>query len=190
MSYYDSLKNLPTEELLKRQDDEQYVEEYRLICKKIIEARKSGDEQEIYIDEKEVKKEINESEVDRKVPKSLDECRKMDKTTKLLLALSESVEKWGGIMLVFILLAGIVVAIINGIVSAETIDEMGYMSAGDIKSTTFSAGVFLSTLSTWVIYAVVEYWAYNIIALIVDGLASIVYSNRITANVSLYNAKK
>ncbi len=181
MDYYDLLKKLSTEELLKRKDDEQYVEEYRLICKKIIEARASGEEQEIYIEEKELEDEIDKEETEREAPESIEECCKIDETTKSLLKWKNNVEKWGSIMLGLIILAGFFISIFNGIFSAETTAEGGNI---------FGAVSFLSTLLMWIVYAIIEYWVYSTVALVIEALASIVYSNRITANVSLYTAKK
>ncbi|MBR2500126.1 MAG: hypothetical protein IKB60_03505 [Clostridia bacterium] len=179
--YYDLLKNVSTEELLKRKDNEDFVEEYRYVCKKIIEARESGKEQEPNLSEEEYNKgrgSLYEEYKDREVPESLEECCRMDNTSKSLFSLSKSVEKGGTIILILILLVGIVVSITDSIV-------IGYE-----ENSVLNAVDFITTLSTWVIYAIIEYWICKTIALILTGLASIVYNSRITSNVSLYSAKK
>jgi len=46
--------------------------------------------------------------------------------------------------------------------------------------------VLITNMFLWFVYAVLEYYASRILALLVDSLASIVHNTRITADVALY----
>lgn len=177
--YYDLLKNVSTEELMARQDDEQYVKEYRFVCKKLIEARESGQEEEPRFEEGKFKNAyIEEFDSDREIPKSLDECRKMDKTVKALYAFADYVERYGLIILILIIIGGIFVSLTGAIV----IDGF--------EETDFNAVYFISNLFVYIVYAIITHFVYKTIAAFISGFASIVYSNKITSNISLYSAKK
>lgn len=177
--YYDLLKNVSTEELMARQDDEQYVKEYRFVCKKIIEARASGQEEEPRFEEGDFKKAYNEEfDSDREVPKSIDECRKMDRTVKALYSFGKAVERCGFIILILIIIVGI----FQSAMAAMVLDEF--------EETAFNAFYFIANFMVYFIYAFIEYFVYKTIAAFIAGFASIVYSNKITSNISLYSAKK
>lgn len=164
---------------MARQDDEQYIKEYRYVCKKLIEARANGQEEEPRFEEGEFKNAyIEEFDSDREVPESLDECRKTDKTVKSLYTFANNVERYGVIMVILIIIVGIFQSITGAIVLNE------------FEETAFNTIYFLSNLFVCIVCAYITYFAYKTIAAFISGFASIVYSNKITSNVSLYSANK
>ena len=111
---------------------------------------------------------------ERKIPKSLKECYEQDSVTRSLCQWSERLKSWGSKVLVVLIIIGII-STISEVIEAMQIDG--------------SLAIFVAVASaiTWGLYAFIEYCVYNVLALFIRALASIVYNSQITANVSLYN---
>lgn len=187
-TYYEELKSCSSEMLRERADNEEYTEEYRKACEKILQERENGAEQEPPL-----KEDITEEEplydLEREVPASFEECYKADKVSEALYALSEKVSTWGTALLVILILAGVVISIMSGLATTTSTAETLYEQY-EITEEAFDVGNFFTNILSWSIYAIVEYALCKFISLLLTALGSIVQSNRITSNIALYNASK
>ncbi|MBE7036253.1 MAG: hypothetical protein E7403_03050 [Ruminococcaceae bacterium] len=118
-------------------------------------------------------------EKERKFPASLEECKKVDSVSESLWTWVEWLKKWGKIILILL----IVVGIISAVGKYNEVNEINVDSGVAMMSA-------VTSLLSWALYAIIEFFAYNALALLLSALASIVQDTRITANVALYRAAK
>ena len=114
---------------------------------------------------------------DKRIPRSLKECYETDRVTSILLGWSAWLRKWGIRMLIILIVFGIISTISDGIEISDIDESMVVFTV-------------ITSAITWLWYAVIEYCAYNALALLIDALATIVQNTKITANIALYNAAK
>lgn len=187
-TYYEELKSCSSELLRERVDNEEYTEEYRQACKKILQERESGAQQEPSSKE-ETTEEEPLNDLEREVPVSFEECYKSDKISEALYALSEKVSTWGTALLVILILAGVIISIMASLTTTTSTVETLYEQY-ETTEEVFDVGVFFTNIFSWSIYAIVEYASCKFISLLLTALGSIVRSNRITSNIALYKASK
>lgn len=187
-TYYKELKSCSSELLRERLTNEDYREEYRQACKKLLEERDCGIQQEPSF-EQESSEEEPLCDLNREIPYSLDECLKPDKVSEALYNLSDSVKKWGYVLLVILILTGVVLSVMGSFITFTDLEGPWY-DQYEVTKEVFDVGIFCTNILSWIIYAIIEYGACKVISLLLTALASIVRSNRITSNVVLYNANK
>ena len=187
-TYYQELKSCSSELLRERVTNEEYREEYRQACRKILEERACGTQQEPSFEEDKTEEELL-CDLNREFLYSLDECLKPDKISEALHNLSDSVKKLGYVLLVILILTGVVLSVMGSFITYTELEGPLY-DQYEVTKDIFDVGIFCTNILSWVIYAVVEYWVCKVISLLLTALASIVRSNRITSNVALYNANK
>ncbi len=111
-------------------------------------------------------------------PRTVEDCTAPDSLTRTLWNWAKNLEKYGAMLLVFILVSGIISAWSN---AKNTADIMG--------GNGFSAALFLSSFLNTIIYAILEYLVYHVLALLVASLARIVQSTRTTARLAEWTAR-
>ena len=111
------------------------------------------------------------------IPKSLEECYEEDSISKELWQWSEWLKSWGLKVLGLLIVIGIISTIGDAVQMAD-IDE-------DLVIYTV-----ISSIISWGLYAFIEFCAYNVLALLIAALASIVQNSKIAANVALYSTSK
>ena len=114
-----------------------------------------------------------ESNKERKVPDTLEKCLEVDPLSQNLWDWAENLEKFGAIILLLIIIAGIV---FTGLAVVE---------AEDLGESSLWAGCL--TLLTWAFYAFIEYCVYHALSLLMSALATIVQNTTIAANIAAYN---
>lgn len=119
-----------------------------------------------------------ENSMNESAPKSIEDCTSQDSLTKTLWSWAINLEKYGAVLLVIIFVGGVITAWSN----AQVITN----AAG---STEFSAPLFIAAFINTIIYAVLEYLVYHVLALLVGSLAKIVQSTRTTARLAEWNAR-
>ena len=124
----------------------------------------------------------------KEIPKKLDECYKQDNVTLNLWKWSAWLEKWGKVALYGIIIIGLILSVAGAISTKEV--TYGTYYTYTKTETDFNFLYFVTTIVSTVAYAIIEYVAYHILALLVGALADIVQHTRITADVALYNASK
>lgn len=173
---YEELKNIISSELKNRCYSDEYTVEYKRECAGILVER--GDMSEEEFDQL-IKETVDNYQSQQKitVPKSLEECYKSDSVSDAIWNFGKRVERAGVILLVIIILGGLVLSFYNGYAMKEVSGE------------DFDSVAFFASLAVWGMYAFIEYWIFELVSKLLTGFASIVQSNKITANVALYNAK-
>jgi len=121
-------------------------------------------------------------EMNRPVPKSLDECVVRGDTEKELWRWAVLIETIGGILSAIILGGGVILGLI--IMGAE-IEALGSPYEQAIKD---SLGSFIITCIVGVISAFITYLICHLVALSVRAQASIVENTRISADIAMYKA--
>lgn len=132
--------------------------------------------------------------IQKEIPKALTDCTKQDPTVSNLHAWAERLETLGKALFIIIIVIGIISTFVDGVTTyeyLEAIDPFGrdrqqLADAGIEIPNVFD--VVVSSIIRWSLYAVLEYCAYHVFALIISALASITQNTIITANVSLYDA--
>lgn len=119
-----------------------------------------------------------ESSMNESIPKTIEDCTTQDSLTKTLWSWAINLEKYGAVLLVIILIGGLISAFMN----AQVVTNM----AGN---TEFSAPMFIAAFFNTIVYAVLEYLVYHVLALLVGSLAKIVQSTRTTARLAEWNAR-
>jgi len=119
----------------------------------------------------------------KRIPKNLNECIAADDMVINLWSWAEKLEKFGRAMLWFIIVWGLVTSISG----AYVLEEVKYEWMEPEKE--FVAALFVESVIEWTIYALLEYFAYHILALLVGSLASIVQHTKITANIAMFEAE-
>ena len=125
---------------------------------------------------------------EKKIPKNIDDCIKLDNTSKDLWFWCEQMERWGKILFWIIIISGIILSLISAIQINEVTKGI-YYTYTDTK-TSFSFVLFITSLLDTALYAFIEYCTYHAIALLIGALARIVQNSKITVNIALYNATR
>lgn len=126
--------------------------------------------------------EIQPQMINSDIPMSLEECLEHDSYAKQILEWSNIVEKYGKILLVILIVAGVIISINEGF-------RLGYfLNLSSDKE--FSIELFCISLISWGLGAFIEYCTYHVISLSLGGLARIVQNTKVSAAVSLYEANK
>lgn len=121
------------------------------------------------------------------IPKSLSECTKPNATVDNLHSWSEKLEKWGKILFVVILILGVIVTVTEMIKTQELRQEYRHAMEEYVELPS-EVEILFNKLLTWGFYALLEYCAYHVLALLISALAFITQSTNISANVALYVA--
>jgi len=187
-TYYEELKSCSSELLRERMNSEEYREEYRRACERILREREIGMQQEPVFKE-ETTEEEPLNDLEREVPASFEECYKPDKVSEAIYDWSIGVKNWGYVLLAILILVGLVLSITGSFVTYTEMAGPSY-DRYEVTREEFDVGLFLTNIFTWVIYAFVEFCVCKAVSLLLAALASIVRSNRITSNIALYNASK
>lgn len=118
------------------------------------------------------------------IPKTLKECLRPNQEAMELREWAERIKGWGVIVFFILCFIGFVVSIMAGksSISSQMNEFMG-------DTSTFDWASFFGSLFAWVIYAVIECCAYNVLVLLINSLASIIENTKITANVALYKSQ-
>lgn len=111
-------------------------------------------------------------------PKTIEDCTVPDKLTQSLWSWAKNLEKYGAMILALILIGGIITAFSNAKSVADYTGEQE-----------FSTALFLASFFNTIIYAVLEYLVYHVLALLVASLAWIVQSTRTTARLAEWTAR-
>ena len=119
-----------------------------------------------------------ENSMNESAPQSIEDCTSQDSLTETLWSWAINLEKYGAVLLVLILLGGVLTAWS----SAQVITNV----AGN---TEFSAPLFIASFMSTIIYAVLEYLVYHVLALLVASLAKIVQSTRAAARLAEWTAR-
>ena len=96
-------------------------------------------------------------------------------------AISNSLSWWAG----FVINLGTIILIAMIIISLVTCIQGGYVvydTSTIIPKKKFDFGTFIGLFAPWIIYCLIEYLAYNVIAVILEALGEIVYYTSITAS--------
>ena len=124
------------------------------------------------------------------VPKTFDECIRIDAVSENLWTWTERLETWGKILFVLIIIIGIIATIATGVETSkylEQVDRFELALEGITVPSVFE--VVITSLFEWALYAFLEYLAYHILATLLGALASITQNTIITANIALFKAK-
>lgn len=114
---------------------------------------------------------------EKKIPKSLKDCYATDNVSSNLWNWSNWLEVWGGRVLIILIIIGIISTIGDAREISIIDEDLVFMTV-------------ISSITTWVLYAFIEYCAYNALSLLIAALATIVQNTKITANIALYNTAK
>lgn len=109
------------------------------------------------------------------IPRDLEDCCYTDYTAGELWRIANTVDTWGGIIFVLLLILGIIISICAATAVDDIVDGAG-------------SPLFLYTALTWGVIAVVECIGYHLISISVRAFASIVQNTRVTANIAVYTA--
>ena len=115
----------------------------------------------------------------KKKPEEIGDCIKVDPVSENLWKWSDRIEKFGIFLLIFILIAGVILAITSSFYEKE----IGTYYTYTVKK--FDWGIFSSEITKTVFYAFVEYCAYHVLALLIASLASIVQNTRTTTDIQI-----
>lgn len=135
---------------------------------------------------------------EKRIPTSFKDCYKTDAITQNLWVWCERLEKLGKMLFWALIIIGIINTITSAIDSHQFLNQIGADTIEEIRKESAKLGIEIPTvfetlvhnLLLWTFYAILEYCAYHVLALLVSSLASIVQHNRISANISLYKAAK
>ena len=130
---------------------------------------------------------VTESKKQEKIS-SINDCLKPDSITDNLWVWAERLEKLGKILFWIIIISGFVIALSTSIVTTEVVEGVYYPYTD--TETTFSFGVFLTSVVQTALYAFIEYCAYHVLALLIGALANITQNTKATARLTEYVARK
>lgn len=115
----------------------------------------------------------------RNPPQSVQDCLRTDGVSQTLWEWAKSIENWGRVVLILLIIGGCIIAVLTGM-------QVGRETLGD--DTLPVLGTVFFTALQWGLYALIEYCVYHAVSLLMCSLASIVQSNRITSDLAVYNA--
>lgn len=125
----------------------------------------------------------------KSVPKTFDECIRIDAVSENLWTWSERLERWGKILFIILIIVGIIATIAAGVEANDFLEEVGYIDRIELAEVGVEVpsvfDVVITSLLQWGLYAFLEYCAYHVLALLIGALASITQNTIITANVAL-----
>ncbi len=130
---------------------------------------------------------VTESKKQEKIS-SINDCLKPDSITDNLWVWAERLEKLGKILFWIIIISGFVIALSTSIVTTEVVKGTYYQYTD--TETSFSFGVFLTSVVQTALYAFIEYCAYHVLALLIGALANITQNTKTTAKLTEYVARK
>ena len=119
---------------------------------------------------------------EKKIPRDLKSCYKIDSLTRNLWMWCERIEQWGKFLFWILIIVGVFTIL------AAAIDAYDKAYYGE-ELFSVSEVVFKVSLK-WVFYSFLEYCIWNVSALLIGSLATLVQHTKITANVTLYNSAK
>ena len=109
------------------------------------------------------------------IPRSLQECTYPNEAAYNLYAWAERLKAWGQKLLYVLLVIGLISSIIDAVNIAEVNEDQAFT-------------VFLASAFSWALYAIIEFCAFHVLALLVNALATITQNTAVTANVALYES--
>lgn len=112
-------------------------------------------------------------------PTCIEDCTNQDKVTVNLWTWAHRLEVLGQVLLALIIIGGLFISFSNAYAISSALEGAGK----------FSAKIFFTSIISYVIYAIVEYCAYHVLALLVGSLARIVQSNRTMARLAELEAR-
>ncbi len=115
------------------------------------------------------------NDLKRETPKTLEECMEVNSTAKNVKEWAGNVDDWGSILLFFVIVVGIISIVIS---AGEMYDYDEDLVVGTI----------ISGILSWGLYAIIEYYTYKFISMLLYALASIIQSVHITSNVALFKS--
>lgn len=118
----------------------------------------------------------------KEVPKTLNDCIKPDAVSSNLWIWADRIKKVGNILLRIILIFGTIITIRNGICAYQE-----YPLADEDTLTLITVLTVIINLFICCIIALIEYFLYHIIALLIETQASKVQNINISTNLALYS---
>lgn len=112
-----------------------------------------------------------------RIPNALEECTNTGKISSNLYHYALQLEKWGKRLFVILIVVGIIFTVVETVSLIDVNEEL-------------IIPTLISSLLSWSIYAVIEFFAYHILAMLIRALASITENTMITANVALWQASQ
>ena len=112
-----------------------------------------------------------------RIPNTLEECTNTGTTVSNLYNYAIQLEKWGKRLFVILIVVGIIFTVVETVSLIDVNEEL-------------IIPTLISCLLSWSIYAVIEFFAYHILAMLIRALASITANTMITAKVALWEASK
>ena len=112
-------------------------------------------------------------------PATLDDCVRPDALSSQLWSWAQNLEKYGQWLLVLIVVGGILTSYFGAQVETS--------ASSDPE---FSPILFLSSFLQTIVYALVEYFLYHVLSLLVASLAKLVHNTRTAARIAEYRARK
>lgn len=130
-----------------------------------------------------------DSVVSEKPASSLEECSKKDSIANNLWSYTLNIEKWGKILFFLVLIFGLISSIAESWQAAQQIG-INYWGTEEteIDWGIFFSGFFFSML-LYIWYAIIEYFVYHVVALLLGALAGIYQNTRQTAKIAEYQAR-
>ena len=112
-----------------------------------------------------------------RIPNTLEECTNTGKTVSNLYHYALQLEKWGKRLFVILIVVGIIFTVVETVSLIDVNEEL-------------IIPTLISSLLSWSVYAVIEFFVYHVLAMLIRALASITENTMITANVALWEASK
>ena len=116
-------------------------------------------------------------ETEKRIPRTLRACTATDATVLDLYIWSDRVEKWGGIVLLVLIVVGFLVTIVETVAQIDVNEEMVIPT-------------LITSVVSWGLTAFLTYCAYQVTALLLRAMAKITHHTMIAANVALYESNK
>ena len=107
----------------------------------------------------------------KSIPRDLDECRLIDRTSRELWKISSLVETWGVIILIAILILGTIFTVGAVVLMSDLVEGSGFAT-------------FICSAAIWGISGFIVYVFYHLISLAVRALAAIVQNTTISVHLS------
>ena len=112
-----------------------------------------------------------------RIPNTLEECTYTGATVSNLNHYAQQLEMWGKRLLIILIVVGIIFTIVETVGLIDVNEEL-------------IIPTLISSLLSRSIYAVIEFFAYHVLAMLIRALAAITANTTITANVALWEASK
>ena len=112
-----------------------------------------------------------------RIPNTLEECTNTGKTVSDLYHYALHLEKCGKFLFVILIIVGIIFTVVETVSLIDVNEEL-------------IIPTLISSLLSWSFYAVIEFFVYHVLAMLIRALASITENTMITANIALWEASK